>query len=51
MLSSLAVFVRRLDESRNPVEVTYRGLELIEDMFGFSHSMLLMAYGAPSSCS
>ena len=40
-LEGLSVFVRRLDECHDLAEVTRHGLHSIEDLFGFSHSMLL----------
>ena len=40
-IAALSVFVRRLDECRDLAEVTRRGLESIDDLFGFAHSMLL----------
>ena len=40
-IAALSVFVRRLDECRDLAEVTHRGLESIDDLFGFAHSMVL----------
>ena len=43
LLSSLDVFVRRLSECRDLAEATRVGLETIEDVFGFGHSILLVS--------
>lgn len=43
LLSSLDVFVRRLSECRDLAEATRVALQTIEDMFGFRHSILLVA--------
>ena len=40
-IAALSVFVRRLDECEDLAEVTRRGLESIDDLFGFGHSMML----------
>ncbi|HWE67568.1 MAG TPA: GAF domain-containing protein [Acidimicrobiales bacterium] len=42
-MSILAVFVRRLATSRDLAEATRVGLELLDDLFGFEHSILLLA--------
>lgn len=46
LLSNLDVFVRRLSECRDLAEATRVGLHAIEDLFGFRHSMLLVADAA-----
>jgi len=43
VLSGLEVFVRRLGECRDLAEATRVALESIEDLFGFEHSVLLVA--------
>jgi adenylate cyclase len=42
-LASLGVFVRRLAASRDLAEATRVGLESVDDLFGFPHSMVLLA--------
>jgi len=46
LLASLDTFVRRLAECRDLAEATRVGLHAIEDLFGFRHSMLLVADAA-----
>lgn len=42
ILSNLEVFIRRLSECRDLADATRVGLEAIEDLFGFGHSLLLV---------
>jgi len=42
-LGGLEVFIRRLGECRDLAEATRVALEAIEDLFGFEHSVLLVA--------
>jgi adenylate cyclase len=42
-LESLGVFVRRLSASRDLAEATRVGLEALDDLFGFGHTILLLA--------
>jgi putative methionine-R-sulfoxide reductase with GAF domain len=43
LLSGLDVFVRRLSECRDLAEATRVGLRALDDVFGFRHSLLLVA--------